>query len=267
MAEETKKTARTRKNAATNKAEASTEVVRDPGEEARILPQPPAGDSSLREGAGEEKDALEEMRAAYEEKLAAMQAEMQKQLETMKEAMLAAQKPSIIQVAADTEKVQFLWMAQVCDENIYEVGPGGMYARLVGKGPSRFLVPKSELSRAMDTMFRQLMDCRWIIVLSGLTDEERKVYGVDYRPGEYLDEMAFTRMVEQGDKMLDIYPLLCDGHKEMVEKSYYEAWKEKHPQVTRELVMKLKSLAADAGRTENAFKRIILEMNEADAKE
>lgn len=251
---ETKKNTRTRKTTAAKEAEKKAEATAAPASDPAPI-------------SGEETETLEEMRAAYEEKLAAMQAEMQKQLEAMKAAMEASQKPQVIQVSADTEKVQFLWMAEVCDENIFEVGPGGMYGRIVGRGPSRFLVPKSDLSRAMDTMFRQLMDCRWIIVLSGLTDEERQVYGVDYREGEYLDEMAFTRLVSLGDKILDIYPALCDGHKEMVEKRYYEAWKEGNPAVTRETVVKLKSLAFDAGRTDNAFKRIVQEMNAADADE
>lgn len=242
---EAKKTTRTRKTAQTE------------GKQTAAPAAAPANDG----------ETLEELREAYEAKLADMQAEMAKQIEAMKAMMEAAQKPQVIQMSADTEKVQFLWMAEVCDENIYEVGPGGMYGRIVGRGPSRFLVPKNDLSRAMDTMFRQLMDCRWIIVLSGMTDEERKVYGVDYREGEYLDEMAFTRMVSLGDKILDIYPALCDGHKEMVEKRYYEAWKQSDPNVTRELVGKLKNLAFDAGRSDNAFKRILQEMNAAEAED
>ena len=246
--------AEAKKNTRTKKTAAETE-------EKRISTEPAAPRND--DGA----ETLEEMRAAYEEKLAAMQAEMQKQLEAMKAAMEASQKPQVIQLAADTEKVQFLWMAEVCDENVFEVGPGGMYGRIVGRGPSRFLVPKSDLSRAMDAMFRQLMDCRWIIVLSGLTDEERQVYGVDYREGEYLDEKAFTRLVSLGDEILDVYPALCDGHKEMVEKRYYEEWREGNPAVTRDTVLRLKNLAADAGRADNAFKRIIQEMNAADADE
>ena len=245
MAEEVKKTTRTRKTTTAKKEETPKQAAEAP----------------------KEADALAEMKASYEAQIAEMKAEMAKQIEAMKETMMASQKPQVIQVASDAEKVQFLWMAQVCDENIFEVGPGGMYGRLVGRGPSRFLVPKSDLSRAMDTMFRQLMDCRWIIVISGLTDEERQVYGVDYKEGEYLDERAFTRLVEIGDQILDIYPALCDGHKQMVEKRYYEAWCEKSPYIKRDTVVKLKNMASDAGRSENAFKRIIQEMNEAEAAE
>ena len=43
------------------------------------------------------------------------------------QAMAKQQQPQIIQVAQDAEKVHFLFQAEVSDENIYEIGPQGMY--------------------------------------------------------------------------------------------------------------------------------------------
>ena len=81
--------------------------------------------------------------------------------------------PQIVQLSAETERVHFLWQAEVSDENIFEVGPNGMYGRIIGKTGS-FYVPKSDLSRVMDAMFRLLLQKRWIIAVDGLTDEERE---------------------------------------------------------------------------------------------
>ena len=238
MAEETKKT-RTRKSAA-----AQTET-----KEAEQTAAP-----------AEEKDAVAELKAQYEAQIAAMRDEMAAQMASFKETLAAAQRPQLIQVAADVEKVQFLYMAEVCDENVYEVGPNGMYGRIVGK-TGTFYVPKSDLSRVMDTMFRLLMKKRWIVVVSGLTDEERAAYGVNYRLDEVLKESDFTRIIELGDGILGIYPNLCDGHKEVVEKRYFDAWRGKNPLVQRETVAELNRLAKEAGKDKNAFRTILEEMN------
>ena len=148
---------------------------------------------------------------------------------------------------------------------VVEVGPGGMYGRIVGK-TGMFLVPKAELSRAMDTMFRLFLERRQIIVVSGLTDEEREAYGVNYSEGELLDRRAFAKMTEIGDEILDIYPALCAGHQAMVEKHFYEAWTNKDPHLTRERVVALNRLAKQAGKKDNAFGMILKGMNAEDAE-
>lgn len=211
--------------------------------------------------ATDEKDPIEVMRQAYEAQMEALR----KQMESMQEQLEQAKRPQIVQVSADVEKVQFLYMAEVCDENVFEVGPGGMYGRIVGK-LGTFIVPKAELSRAMDTMFRMMLEKRQIIVVSGLSDEERDAYGVNYSDGEILDRRAFTKMTEIGDEILGIYPALCDGHKEMVEKHFYEEWGSKRHHITRERIVELNKLAKAAGRTNNAFGMILREMNAEDAE-
>lgn len=176
---------------------------------------------------------------------------------------MKAQAPQIIQVSADTEKVHFLWQAEVSDENIYEVGPNGMYGRIIGKTGS-FFVPKNDLSRVMDAMFRLLLKKRWIIAVDGLTDEEREAYGVDYKEGELLDKKGFARMVELGDGMLEIYPKLCEGHREMVAKRYHEAYLNRSQYVTREIVVELNRMSKQFGSKDGDFADIIEAMNASD---
>lgn len=209
-------------------------------------------------------ESVEEVRAEYEKKLADLQASMMEQLEAIKQQMTSSQMPQIVQVAADVEKVRFLWMAEVADDNVQNFGQGGMYARIVGKRGD-FVMPKTELSRILDSMTRACLDKRWLIVVSGLNEEEREALGVDYKDGELLDKQAFAKMVELEDKMLDIYPDLCEGHKEMVMKRYYEAWQSHNPHVHRDVVLELKRMTQEAGIKNNTFADIIAEMNEADA--
>lgn len=188
---------------------------------------------------------------------------LQKQILAMQEQMAAMAMPKVIQVAADTEKVHFLWQAPVADDNVVLFGEGGMYGKITGKTGS-FLVPKGELSRILDSMTRLFLEKRWLIVLDGLNEEEREALGVNYKPGEVLDKRAFRSMVDIGDEILDIFPKLCDSHKDMVGQRFYEAWTAGNPAVKRETVVALLRQSKESGHEVKAFSAIIEEMNERD---
>lgn len=207
------------------------------------------------------KEANGDILAMYE----AQMKEMGRQMEEMRRQMEEMQKPQIIQVAASTEKVHFLWQAEVADDNVVHFGEGGVFGRVVGK-TGTVTVPKSELSRMLDAMTRLFIDRRWLIVLSGLSEEEREAMGVDYKEGEILDKGAFGKLVEMGKAVLDIYPQLCKGHKEIVAKRFHEAWEKGDKHVTRELVVELNRLSKEAGSEKGDFIAIIEAMNEKDAE-
>lgn len=194
-------------------------------------------------------------------------AEQQKMFAEMQEMLKQAQSaPKVVQVAQqESEKVHCLFEAEVADDNIFSIGENGRYGRIIGKTGS-FFVPKNELSSVMDSAFRSMLENRWIIIISGLTDDEREAFGVDYKEGEYLDKKAFAKMVDMGEEILDIYPKLCKGHQEMVAKRYYEAYLKKNPKVTREIVVELNKLSKQAGSEKGDFIGIIEMMNEADTK-
>ena len=205
------------------------------------------------------KDLLEAMRL-QNELLQKQLAEMQRQLEN-------AQKPQVIQVAADTERVHFLWQAEVADYNLVTFGPGGMYGSITGKSGT-FSVPKNELSRILDDKNRRFMAKRWLIVVDGLTDDERESLGVLYREGEILDRKAFQKMVDTPiEEICDVYRKLCLTHKEMVGRRFYEAWQARNPNVTREKVIALRNITRDMGLKIEAFQQILREMNASDEEE
>lgn len=173
--------------------------------------------------------------------------------------------PQIVQVSTSAEQVHFLWMAPVADDNVVQFGDGGMYGNIVGKTGS-FYVPKPDLSRILTEMNRRFMAQRWLLVVSGLTDEEREALGVDYKSGEVLDKRAFAKLVELGDELLDIYPALCEGHKVMAAQMYADAYRQGSWYVTRERTVKLNALSKRKGHEKGDFIAIIEDMNEKDAK-
>lgn len=187
------------------------------------------------------------------EKLIAEQAQM---IELLKKQI--SENKSI--VSDKGEKVVFLWQAPVSDENVIEFGDRGRYGRIVGK-TGTIIIPKNELSQVMDAPIRYFLDKRWLVILSGLDEQEREMYGVNYKPNEYLSKEAFFNVVGVGKKMVELYPQLCESHKDMVAKFYWEAWQEgRH--IDRETVVALNKINKN-----EAFKAIIEEMNARDVSE
>lgn len=162
---------------------------------------------------------VEAPRTFSEEQVKSMIAEaLQAQNEAFARQMDAA-KPQVIQVAPETEKVVMRFQAEVADDNEAVFGEGGYFGKIVGKR-GILTIPKTEfVSRFRDMTVQWMLENRWLIVLSGLTEDERELYGVNYKPGEVLDDKAFTKMLDMTDEeLLEIFPGLCPQHREMVAK-------------------------------------------------
>lgn len=203
------------------------------------------------------------------EDAAAAQTEKQSYSKTEVEAMIAAAVANAMagyaqQRAAalpERERVNLLWQAPVMPENVEEFGPNGRYARVTGP-TGAFYVPKDEFFLIVDSRVRMYLERRWLIVLSGLTDEEREFYGVNYREGEYLTRTAFAKLTEQGEKLLEIYPKLCDGNRRIVAGAVFQGWREGNKAINRGLVEKLAALCKEIDPEETTFRTILQEMAE-----
>ena len=198
-------------------------------------------------------------RDAEIEQLKALVKAQSEQMEQMKAEMQRANSASYAAVPTE-DRVVFLWQAPVADYNEVTFGMNGRYGRIVGK-TGTFFVPKSELSQVLDAPTRKYLENRWLIILSGLDEQEREMFGVNYKKGETLSKEAFMKIVDMGEDILDIYPGLCQSHKEIVAKFYYEAWQD-GKDLKRETVVKLNKLSGN-----EAFKAILEEMNARDLEE
>lgn len=220
----------------------------------------------------EEVPAVEKVPASAEEPVAEKESNLELELlkeqnEILKRQMeeLKAQinnaRPQVIQIANDTERIEFLWLAPVSDDNEWLVADG-LYGKITGK-VGNFSVPKNEFARILDSATRKYIENRWLIVLGGLDEAERRMYGVDYKHGEVMDKEVFMRLLDIGKDIIDIYKDLCDASKEVVAKMYYEAWVDpsKRNKVRRETVVAMHKMKAQPG-----FKAILDEMNRKDAE-
>lgn len=189
---------------------------------------------------------------------------LQQQIEALK-VQLTEKSQQQYAAVPERERVNLLWQAPVMPENVEEFGPNGRYARITGP-TGGFFVPKDEFSLIVDSRVRMYLERRWLIVLSGLTDEERDIYGVAYKPGEYLTKAAFAKLTEQGEKLLEIYPALCPGNRKIVAGAVYEGWRNGDKHINRGLVERLTAMCRDIDPEETTFQTILQEMAEKAAR-
>lgn len=215
-----------------------------------------------------ETPAVETQVVDNEVALLKRQLEEQSKVLEMLQAQLLATKPQVVQVMADTEKIVLRWQAEVADENVVDLGPGGAYGSITG--PTGYAsIPKSEWSKFLNASMKSLLKKRMLIVLSGMTDEEREMNGVMYKEGELLDEKAFSKMLEMGDEMIAVFPKLCHEHKAMVARRFITGFEkgEATPR-RRDLVVALNNLSKQDPQfpKQGAFYAIIERLNEMDAR-
>ena len=180
------------------------------------------------------------------------------------EALAAYNRVQIPAAVPEKERVNLLWQAPVMAENVEDFGVHGQYH--VTGPTSGFWVPKEEFPLMITARVRFYLEQRWLIVLSGLTDEEREIYGVNYRPGEYLTKQAFAKLAEQGPKLLEIYPQLCKGNRQIVAGAVYEGWKAGNKAINRGLIEDLAALCRKIDPEETTFQTILVEMAEKAAR-
>lgn len=187
-------------------------------------------------------------------------AELEAQVRQLMAQLEQKSRPQVVRISGDEEQVHFLWQAEVANDNVVTFGDQGMYGRIVGRTGS-FYVPKRDLSRMLDERTRYFLDKRWLLVISGLSQEEREALGVDYTDGEVLDKGYFGKLVELGDEIFSLYPALCPSHRRMVAQRYWDAYQKGDSGVTRERVSRLNELSRAAGSEKGEFIRILEDMN------
>lgn len=226
-------------------------VDQDQIEKTGAAPTPEASEASnAPEPLNEDKAEIASLRAMIEQ--------LQQQLAQKN------QQPSIIQVLGDQEKVVMLFQAEVADDNLAVFGPNGMYGQVTGK-TGKVIVPKGEWSRFYNESVRSMIRRRWLIVLSGMTDDERQLYDCSYREGELLEAGVFNRLLDMGWELTEIFPQLCRDHQEMVARRFVSAWMDGDKRAAdRELIVKLNELSKQDGQ-KGLFTRIIEGMNAQDA--
>ena len=158
---------------------------------------------------------------------------------------LAKTQPNVVQVSTEKQLVKMLFIDDCSDDNVITFGVNGKYGTVTG--PVGYInVPKDEwLGEFRDNQQQMLLKERKLIVLDGLTDEERIMHGLDYKQGEYLDEKMFRNLFDHMDELPEIFKKLCPSVRAVVAARLQNGYDSNDPRVmgNRDILVKLNKIS------------------------
>lgn len=154
----------------------------------------------------------------------------------VEEAMANVSRP----IGAGDAVVTVMYMAEVSPENVLILPEYGSM-----RPNSSLDIPKKEFGgKFMSPLARKLIAKRHLIVVNGLTEDERRRWNCDYRDGELLDERAFDRLLDYDIKELaDIFGILCPEHQRFVARRFISAGERGDNRVSFDKVKRLNDLS------------------------
>lgn len=153
---------------------------------------------------------------SLDEKIAAMVAE--------KMANPAAT-PTVIQLAKD-EYVTVLYIGNISSGTVVHLGGLGS----INRAGMPLDIPKKDFIHGLGTpVVDALLRKRRLIVVDGLTDEERERFNLSYKEGELLSQkMYFNILKYSQEEICAIFKKLCPEHQVVVAKMFNTAYFENH---------------------------------------
>ena len=191
------------------------------------------------------------------------------------EALAAQPKPEAAAPAipAANEVVTMRFFDEVNDRNVVYLGKDGKYGQIIGKRWTGQIPKLAFIGDFRTPQIQRLLADRNLIVLDGLTEEERRLYGVEYAEGEFIDEKLYGCLTRMGeDELLATYKALCPEWRRMIAIRFADAFEDKTLKVTRDALLALnkisrkdnKDLPKDDVRRKGAFWPIIQKLNFAE---
>lgn len=171
---------------------------------------------------------------------------------------------------AGSPMVTMRFVAEVNDRNVIPLGNDGKYGQIIGK---RWMGQIDKMAFKGDfrtPLVQALLKKRNLIVMDGLTDDERRIYGVQYAEGEVIDEKLYDRMTRMSESdLLPIYEGLCPEWRRMLAVKFADAFDRGELKVTRDALLALnkisrkdnKDFPKDDIRRKGAFWQIIQKLN------
>ena len=170
--------------------------------------------------------------------------EVQKLIENAIREYASAQ-PNVVQVSTEKPLVKMVFMDDCSDDNVLQFGINGKFGSITG--PIGYInVPKDEwLGEFRDNLVQTLLASRKLIVLDGLTDEERMMHNVNYADGEVLNEQLFRTILDHIEELPKIYKKLCPAMKQIVATRFQTGFDAHDPRVlqNRDIIVKLNKIS------------------------
>ena len=155
------------------------------------------------------------------------------------------------------ETVTLLYMGCVAEGST--VPPNEKLGQIQGRGGTRDINKREFLQNLTPNILRRLKDRR-LIILDGMTDEERERYGVKYTDGELLGADIYHKLLDMPEeKILAIFDKACYRHKQLIATLFIDAYMARDNRINQYLVQKLNEVSKKTD-PEGMFKSILKDM-------
>ena len=219
-----------------------------------------SGKKTAKKETATEPEAVQTEAVVQTEEVQDMQAEVKEENEAIftraqveemiAEAVRKATQATVKEAADDM--VTMLYLAEVSkDDTLILPGFGTL------RPHSYLQVTKREFgSKFMSTLARKLIDRRYLLVISGLTDDERERWNCLYRPGEVMSEKVFDKILTlPKDEICEIFRHLCPEHRQFIATRFITAAERKDNRVSLDKAVALNEISKESG--EELFRPII----------
>lgn len=175
----------------------------------------------------------------------------------------SAQPQTVVQVAQD-EYVTILYIGAIAQGTVVALPKWG---QITYAGGMLDISKKDFLQGIGIQVNNALLKNRKILVISGLTDAERKRFGLEYKEGEYLTAEALASILGyEKDQVCEIFTKLCDEHKRTVAKIYLSAYFDNGDnRIDRETIKALNKISKTIEK-DGLFTPILEDMGRKDAE-
>jgi len=189
-----------------------------------------------------------------EDKLTISRKELDALIASAVSTALANAAPQIVQVAPTENPVVLLFLGGIMPGSTVTLGELGNIYRDGGT----LTVSKENFFSKLNGTAEYMLRTRQLIVVSGLTDEERERYGVLYNEKELLNEKTYGRLLSYvPEELKTIYASLCPEHKAIAAKAFRTAIDNQDGRVTEEKLKLLAKIDKDAGIKDSTFKAML----------
>lgn len=165
--------------------------------------------------------------------------------------------PQFIVQEKKEDDVTLLYMGCVADGA--KVYLGNAIGEINGRGGMLTVPKRLFLQNLNDVVLRRLRDRR-LVVIDGLTDNERERYGLNYSDGELVSQDIYYKLFTLDDMTVcDIFDKVCYRHKQLIATLYYDEYLNGGKRVTQPLIQRLNELSKKVEK-EGMFRSMLKDM-------
>ena len=173
--------------------------------------------------------------------------EAQAIMQSMVAQLVAQQQPAVVQVAPQKEEmVTLLYMGAVAEGS--RVNLGEKLGEIMGRGGTRTISKTVFFENMTPNIINRLKDRR-LIVMDGMTDEERERYGVNYADGELVSKDIYYKLLDLDENtVVSIFKKACFRHKQLIASLYGDAYNAGDNRINQPLIEKLQKASKEVDK-------------------